>query len=358
MPKLTVEEWRALATDAVADFVKTERAFVAMELEARLAEQPWGDYPRIQPHHLTTARIRLEQAEVLITSREATRGRGLVTASMSTSGVKEAGRRAARKRLLFSRYISWTRVSSDWDPAPIGAALERVVHSSLTAAAPYGYRLIEPGQGEVRKLFNERVPGGPLDNGAYFTQVLASGMPGPTTIVLIEAKNVRQWIYPRTQELYQLLDKAVSLQNAHPELRFAPVLVCRRLHPMVGSMAKQMGFHVVETQTQYVRPVVAIGERERKFDEVNDELGFRLTAYEGAVKPMERQFSTYLPARIDSIAERWNAFAQHPRVPDVVAYLRDDEITNQQRHRSVDELGSIAVEVFGETVTWANTEDY
>lgn len=24
----------------------------------------------------------------------------------------------------------------------------------------------------------------------------------------IEAKNVRQWIYPRTQELYQLLDKS------------------------------------------------------------------------------------------------------------------------------------------------------
>lgn len=286
-----------------------------------------------------------------------TRGGAFLAAAVATSGVKEATRRAGRKRLLYSRYLGWSRVSSDWDPAPIPSALERVVHSSLIGASPYGYRLAQPGGGEVRKLLGERVPGGPLDNAAFHTAVLESGLPGQTTVALIEAKNIRQWVYPRTQEMFQLLNKAVSLQSAHPDLRFAPVLVCRRINPITASMARQVGFHVIETKTQYVRPVVVIDdERRRKFDEVSLELGFNLTAHDQEVAAMTRQFTTTLPQRIDDVAERWRLFADHPDVPDVVAELRDDEISGERRHEALGELARAVQDVSGEDVSWASTE--
>lgn len=360
MTRRSVDEWRQLATAAVEEFVTAERAFTVPELEAKMADRAWGDFPRINPHHLTTGRLRLEDRGLITTARRATRGGGYVATSVATTGgTKEAERRAARKRLLYTRYLGWTRVSSDWDPAPIPSALERVVQASLSTAAAHGYRLVRPEGGEVRKLFGARVPGGPMDNAAYYSAILDSGMPGPTTLVLIEAKNIRQWVYPRTQEMYQLLNKAVSLQVEHPEVRFAPVLVCRRIHPTTAAMAQQVGFHLIETKTQYVRPVVRLGEDgERKFDEVDRELGFQLTAHEESVVPMVRQFTATLPGRIDEVSERWAAFAQHPDVPDLIARLRDDEISNAVRHESVAELGSCAEEVTGEATTWTNTERF
>ena len=84
-------------------------------------------------------------------------------------------------------------------------------------------------------------------------------MPTQPILVTIEAKNLRQWIYPRTQELYQVLDKSARLQLEHPDLGVLPVLVCRKAHYNANKMAQHLGFHVIATQRQYVRPAVAAG---------------------------------------------------------------------------------------------------
>jgi hypothetical protein len=148
----------------------------------------------------------------------------------------------------------------------------------------HGYRLLNPAAGEVRNMFNAPVPGGALDNAAVYTPMDDWGRPGASTFVLVEAKNLRQWIYPRTQELYRLLDKGVSLQLAEPELCFASVLVCRRMHRLTGAFGSQIGLHAIETQTQYVRPIIlGVEDGERKFNEVNEELGYNLTTHDGRV---------------------------------------------------------------------------
>jgi hypothetical protein len=355
----SVQEWRQLATEAVTEFIDAERAFVMPELEAKLADQGWGDYPAINPHHLTTARKTLESRGVISALHEQTRGGARITAYAATSRSKESARRAARKRLLNARFHGWTRASSDWNPAPIPAALERVVHASLTNAAPHGYRLLEPsGRHEVRTVFNQRVPGGPLDNAAFYTGISADGVPGRATLVPIEAKNIRAWVYPRTQELYQLLDKSCSLHDRRPDVAIAPVFVCRRIHPTTAWMARQMGFHVIETRTQYVRPVVLEKDdvARRKYDEVVEELGFKLTPHEGSVPPMVQQFSTILPERIDDAAERWGLVSDHPRVPDLLALLRDDEIPLADRYACLVELGQSVEEATGEPTRWVASD--
>jgi hypothetical protein len=60
---------------------------------------------------------------------------------------------AARKRLLYARYLNW---SGQY----YGRAGERVVHASLSiAASQAGYRLFNPRQGQVSTIFGKRVPG-------------------------------------------------------------------------------------------------------------------------------------------------------------------------------------------------------
>ncbi len=266
---------------------------------------------------------------------------------------KKASRAAARKRLLHSRFLSWSSHTTEWGVPPLPVALERVIHASLTESAPHGYRLAKPEGGEVRRLLGQPVAGGPLDNAAFYTPLGDDGVPGPPTTVLIEAKNVRQWIYPTTQELYQLLDKAARLQVANPGRSVVPVLVCRRAHFTTAVMAKQMGFHVIETWRQYVRPIVASSEElQRMFDEVNTELQYNLALHEGSVDPMVNQFVNVLPRRIEEAAQRWSAVASHPAVPLRLVELRDDDISQEDRSTALALLKEAVNEVTGEERVW------
>jgi hypothetical protein len=80
-----------------------------------------------------------------------------------------------------------------------------VVHAALTAAAPYGYRLLNPVGGETRTLLGAPVPGGSLDNAAFLTTMDAAQLtPTGQYVVLIEVKNIREWIYPSAAELLNL----------------------------------------------------------------------------------------------------------------------------------------------------------
>ena len=119
-------------------------------------------------------------------------------------------------------------------------------------------------------------------------------MPAPAVLVAIEAKNLRQWIYPQTQELYQLLDKSAQLRLAHPEFGVMPVLVCRRAHYLASKMAQQVGFHIIQTRRQYVRPAVAATDEDaRLFQEVNTELEYDLELHEGVVEQMVNQLQDH-----------------------------------------------------------------
>ena len=71
----------------------------------------------------------------------------------------------------------------------------------------------------------------------------------------MEVKNLRAWLYAKDREVWQVLRKAKALQLERPDIPVLPVLVCRRTHPQVRWMAKQLGFIVVETFANFVGTV-------------------------------------------------------------------------------------------------------
>lgn len=260
---------------------------------------------------------------------------------------------AARKRLLHTRYLTWASGSQGSGAGVIGPALEDVVNRSLREASRYGYRQFSDAtSGEIRTLFGEPVPGGPIDNGALLTLLDdAQTFIGMFT-VLVEAKNLREWIYPRSQELHQLLDKAARLQIAHPKQRIVPVLICRRMHPQdTPAMARQLGFYVIQTQRQYVPQLLADGvEARRMLDEVNGELGYDLVPGGSAVAPMVGHFRSQLQAAAVRTSERWAESV--PALADTFARLREPRLSKSERAAWMQEQAELSEQAHGEQVRW------
>jgi len=311
MVSLSPDQWRALAAQRLLGLLDTEGAVTKPEMEAKLSEAAVGvrsvaGAQLVNPHHLTTARSQLVAAGEIVRNYGTTRGGRPVATFLRASATKQDLRVAGRKRLLHARFLSWSSSSAEWKGAPpIPSALERVIHASLLEAAPHGYRLARPGGGDVTELFGRPVVGGSLDNAAFYTPV-SDGTPRLPVTMVVEAKNLREWIYPHTQELYQVLSKAAVLSVDFPAASVLPVLICRKMHYTTTRMAKQMGFHGIETRRQYVRPVVAgEGDTRRRFDEVVAELGYDLQPHEDAVPQMVTQFVTTVPRRIEEAAQRW-----------------------------------------------------
>jgi hypothetical protein len=88
----------------------------------------------------------------------------------------------------------------------------------------------------------------------FLTPLSDQDEPLPPYFVPIEVKNLREWLYPRTPEVHQLLYKAAALQVGHPDHRWSPSSFCRRAHTTTYYMAFQLGFHVVDTRSQFNSP--------------------------------------------------------------------------------------------------------
>lgn len=333
--------------------LESEGAATQVEMEAKISDRllPGVD-SKVDPHHLTEARRRLLDAGQIEQHKDVTRGGGLVTVYTTADPSKAVNRVAGRKRLLTARHRSWSAPTTEWGPKPLPEALERVIYRSLLEASRHGYRLLKPdSHGDIRKLVGDEVPGGGVDNAAFYTP-LVDGVPGQVVLVVVEAKNIRQWVYPQTQELYQLLDKCAQLQLGHPDRRILPVLVCRKMQFRTGQMAKQMGFHVISTWRQYVRPAVGAGEEYRKkFDEVDAELAFNLALHEDSVEQMVAHFVKHIPSRIQGGApEEWAEIVAHPDIPDLLAQMRDDDLPNRQE--TLRELAVAVEDVVMDATEW------
>lgn len=345
----TAAQYEALGAQALRELADLEHAFVIPEAEAKIADQRWGKLPStVDPNHISTALRRLIDVNELVETTAPTRGRRqikVIHRPITHGSARAIADASSRKRLLQARYVSWATGSKTGGNGAIGPGLETVLHTSLQAAAPYGYRLLNPSaaSGEVRELFGKPVAGGTIDHGAWLTRLdPATFMPESAAfLMLVEAKNLRQWIYPRTQELHQLLAKTSAIQLAHPDLRMLPVLVCRRAHYLTTVMAEHLGFYVIQTRRQYVRPFLAETELGRRhLAEVNDELAYNLEPEGGPVEPMVKHFRVTLQSVAQRTAERWAVSA--PLMADTFATLRDDSLRYAERAAAMDELAELA----------------
>jgi hypothetical protein len=245
-------DWPALARERILKLVDRESAVVWPEVEAKLADGAVDFGSRtVDPHHLVNARNRLLGEGGLVLNSSPTRGGSLidvyrVSETRGRSRIVEQA--AGRKRLLHARYRGWAK-GTKTGSSLTGVALEAVVHDSLRQAAPgAGWRLINPAKGGFDTIGGVHLPG-PVDNGGFLmTFDIDTAEPGSTAMVLVEAKNLRDWVYPSMPELYQLLAKASYLQMQRPEQMVVPVFVCRRLHFLAREMGFELGFYPMETK--------------------------------------------------------------------------------------------------------------
>jgi hypothetical protein len=272
----TEDRYVRLGSQAILELLEREGAAPWMEIEARIADQKWGQLPySIDPHILTKARRQLRDQGILATDVSVTRGGSEVPILYRTDLPRTETKReraAARKRLLYARHQSWARSTPRLRQGLIGAGGEFVVHEGLLAASPLGFRLARPEGGGVSSLLGGPVPGGPLDNAAYLQTIDASGIPTTPVVLAVEVKNVRHWLYPSAVEIYQCLSKAAALKEAHPDVRILPVVVCRRRHYRTFQMGTDLGFFVIEYHQQVVLPDSSVDPNH--LEEVRLGLGF------------------------------------------------------------------------------------
>jgi hypothetical protein len=350
----TAEHYRDLGEQALLDLFAQEHAVVWHEAEAKISDRCWPSVASsIDPNHLLVARARLLEREVITQSRDQTRGGRSIPIFTPTDtrrrkrAIEDA---SARKRLLQTRYLSWASGSATGGAGIIGPAGEAVVHASLRQAAPHGYTLVQPDRGEVHRLLNDDVPGGPLDNAAWLNPLDRNTFTptGQSFLVPIEVKNIRPWIYPTSRELHQLLHKAAAIQQTHPEINIVPVLVCRRAHYVAFKMATQLGFYILETKRQYIRPNLPDPAH---LEEVRQELGYLdLEPHDGPINAMVRHFTHLLPARAAEAARRWKIIG--PPLVDDFKTLRPGNLSHRDRSATVDEIAEQARVLLGEDPTW------
>lgn len=342
---------------AIMQMVDQDSAVLWGEIISRAADRQWPGVPfKVHPHILLSSLGSLIPNRVTPISA-ATRGGRVITVFQPTSpnGRKtQIERAAARKRLLDTRYTSWASGSSTGTTSQgvIGLAAERVVHESLRTASPeVGYRLLNPERGNVGRPFDVEIPGA-LDNAAVFV------LPKDQTryLMAVEVTSLRQWVYPANKKVYQLLLKAAMLSTSLSDLALLPVLVCRRAHTTTFRMARDLGFHVIETNgTQWLPRISTINEA--AVQEVRAELGYvDLRFLEGANPYLVKQFSTVIPATARERAKRWRQIGS--RFSDLYSSLRgrlkDDQVIagrdlNVLRKRAAAALADLPREDLGDS---------
>lgn len=359
MVRHTGGDWVLLGRTAILDLLADEYAAPLVELEARICDRPWKDrHNPIDPHLLTRARQQL-QAEGLIDELVATTRGGGDVAVFHLSPIHRGMNRAisdaaGRKRLLISRWKSWSRGTKHM-PNLIGAGGETVVHQSLLASAAYGYRVLQPTRGEVATIYEQPIPGGPLDNAAWLlTMDSRTQMPGAPYLVPIEVKNVRHTLYPTHWETYQLLHKAAGLANAHPEYPVLPILICRKAHYRARQLAKDLGFLIFETHSQYVLTSERL--HTDHVEEVRTELGFAdLTVTDQPNPRLVEWLSGTVHREAPKFATRWMTFGRYHI--DTYEVLRDERLRWRQRTPWLESLHAAVYASFGTAGNWAPSDD-
>ncbi|MHA6631892.1 hypothetical protein ACU61A_41220 [Pseudonocardia sichuanensis] len=342
-----IDEYVERAATAIHRVLDEHHAVVHSELEARIAEAEFADSPNnINPHHITTALRDLGTSGQIVWDRTPARG-GQVIATIQPADQRRRATKievaAARKRLLFARYGGWAQGTKRYPQGLIGPAGESAVRAAVLAAGSLQPAL--PNAGEVGRLLGVDLPGA-VDSAGYMVP-FSDGLPGTPVTLLIEVKNIRSWIYPTADELYQVLHKASVLQLARPQQQILPVLVCRKAHPTTFYMASQLGFVVIDMDRQFVADVVT----EAELLEVRNELHFhdlsRVTAPSARVLDRLRRV---LPAHCVRFAATWRSTCA---VPAFVTSFETLRYTTGQDARAafVEHLRKVAA-AHGKTGGW------
>jgi len=293
----------------ILELLDERLALIKPEVIARLGERyDRGDTRNIDPHVTGRALGELEQAGQIMTAPAiATRG-GTTVATLQPTDQHKRGTAiaaaAGRKRLLYARYLGWATGTERHPHGLIGPAGELAARLAIIDSAA-----LQPAAraaGPVSEILNVRLNGA-ADSGGFMNPLI-DGIPQPPVTVLIEVKSIREWVYPDSSELYQVLHKCLLLKRVHPDVPVVPILMCRRAQKTAFFMAKQLGFIIIEMAAQFVGETVT----EAQLLEVRNELGFT-DLYRGAGPSLPvRDRLRGLGPHLTAYADTWTATTQDP----------------------------------------------
>lgn len=264
----TEEQWEEEGQRAILDLVRSKGVVPWAEVEARIAVRGWKDFRTVQPLQLTGARKALV-AEGRIEVDTSEHHPPVVT--LREPIVKGQKRRVERLRgevrKGYRRYLALAG-----DNALCGKHAERVVLESLRAAAGTAYLFVPPQKvGKIASVRSASLPG-TLDALAFILNLPDGSSSVP---MLVEVKNVHDWIYPWDPRLWELLVKSVVVAEVEPVL---PVLVCARTAYLTGAMARDIGFLGCQLSEQVFSNKIAQDE----FDRLVEEFGLAIRRHEVA----------------------------------------------------------------------------
>jgi hypothetical protein len=248
-------------------------------------------------------------------------------------------RAAARKRLLYGRYLGWAEGTQRHPQGIVGSAGESAVRSAILEAGTLIPEI--PGAGEVTRILGVQLPGA-ADSGGHFLSRDALGNPDEIVTALVEVKNVRDWIYPRSERIYQVLYKSAVVQRANPNRFVVPILVVRAAAKVTFFLAKMLGFFVIDMRAQYVGRI----SDPDSIEEVRNELHFLdLRRVDGADRRVLERFRG-LPRHVKNYAMVWDGTAEDDDTVELFEVLRRDglsagdrdDLLNQLRDRTRERL--------------------
>lgn len=266
----TEAEYIARALPAIRELANEHLALVKPEVISRLAEKYFdGHSGNLDQHIVSQALDHLIRRGELTREETPTRGgRPIVTYAPADRSDRDDAmtRAAARKRFLYTRYRGWAEGCSRYAEGLVGPAGEDVVRRSIMAAGTFTPEAT--GAGEVTSILNVTLLG-KADSGGHMLTRNKNGDPSGWVTTVIEVKKVRDWLYPRSERIYQVLDKAAAVQRARPAGSIVPILICRAAAKVTFYMAKMLGFLVIDLHAQYIGNVDL-----EKLDEIRNELHF------------------------------------------------------------------------------------
>lgn len=322
----------------ILELLNDELALVKPEAIARLAERYHrGDARNMDPHVTGRALNELRRTgKLIVTKSVVTRGGARVATIQPADQYKRTyaiQTAAARKRLLYARYLGWASGTARSPHGLIGPSGEQAVRQGIIESA--ALQPAAPGAGPVSEILNVRLNGA-ADSGGFMNP-LVRGLPQAPVTVLIEVKSIREWIYPDSSELYQVLHKCLLLKRVHPDVPVVPILVCRRAHKTAFFMAKQLGFIIIEMGAQFVGHTVT----EQHLLQVRNELGFGdLYLGTGPSLRVRDRLREHLGPYLIGYAGTWTDTAQDPEIPDHLSRLRN-KIPRPERTELINDVRNI-----------------
>lgn len=193
---------------------------------------------------------------------------------------------AARRQEVINLQRQYNSLSQK--QAYCGDALETVVWNAINGLKSY---MPLGSQGKPLERFGEVELPGSLDFTLLLKEVLLAG----------EMKNLREWIYPQSQELWGLLGKAVRLLDY--EKPVLPIFIARKIPYITRKFMSEIGVLGFEMHHQYFVPKVTT-----KLAPIKDKNGLGFHDIVTDLTPpaaLINFFTSIIPKQADTYAQRF-----------------------------------------------------